>query len=450
MINFEAAHYIINSIFFGIILLMLGFSWFYVAGFFLSMKRIKKAPHSDKYTKFAVLVPARNESHVVKNIMNSLKAQTYPKEYFDVWFIVEDKNDKTVRLAKEYGFKYFVRDELTDKRRTKGFALQECIRYFKEKNIAYDAYMIFDADNVMDGDYLEKMNDLRQTGVEVGVGYRNFTNINTNWLTSGSAILFTYINSFTSKNRTLLFKKAVISGTGYFINADIIDEAGGWIFTGMTEDTEVTTYCEYHNINMCYYPYVNFYDEQSPSIKTNHNQHIRWVWGFMINRKRLKEGGKMHHSTSKRVNKMSIFEYRASMLPFILACSMDLILLLATIVLYVLSLSKAPYMSKAFLTNIITFALLLYSIFVIAAIGTIAHNYNKLKMKWWMILISVLTYPIYFLDLIIAFFHGLFVPKVRKIWTPIKHVGKIKDNRAKEVCIYDEQRVQTNENNLLS
>lgn len=134
--------------------------------------------------------------------------------------------------------------------------------------------------HILDRDYLEKMNDLRQTGVEVGVGYRNFTNINTNWLTSGSTILLTYMNCFTSKNRTLLFKKTLIAGTGYYVNADIIDEAGGWIFTGMTEDTKFTTYCEHHNINMCYYPLINFYDEQSPSFKTNHSQHVRWIWGI--------------------------------------------------------------------------------------------------------------------------------------------------------------------------
>ena len=397
------------------------------------MKRIKKAPHSDKLTKFAILVPARNESGVVKNIMHALSVQTYPQEYYDVWFIVESEQDPTYQMAIDHGYHAFVRDELTDQRRTKGFALQECIRHFKNNNLVYDAYMIFDADNVMDIDYLEKMNDLRQTGVEVGVGYRNFTNINDNWLTSGSAILFTYMNSFTSKNRTLLFKKCLIAGTGYFVNADIIDEAGGWIFTGMTEDTEFTTYCEYHNVNMCYYPLINFYDEQSPSLKTNHLQHIRWVWGFLIPRKKFIKGGKMHHATGKVRHNSAIFEYRVSIIPFVTACAADLAILIAAIVLYVFSLKQAPNMSVAFLANLIVYAVFLYLLFVIAAIATIVHNFNRLKMKWWMILLSVITYPFYFLDILVAFFHGLFVPRTRHTWAPIKHTGKIKDKRAKKV-----------------
>ena len=433
MIDYELAIYIIDAIFYGSVLVMMGVSWYYVAGFFISMKRIKKAPHSDIYTKFAVLVPARNESGVVGNIMNALNGQTYPKEYFDVWFIVERDDDPTCRIAEEHGMKVFVRDELTSKRKTKGFALQECIRYFKENNIKYDAYMIFDADNVMDADYLEKMNDVRQTGVEVAYGYRNFTNINVNWLTSCSAILFTYMNSFTGKNRTILFKKGLITGTGYYINASIIDECGGWIFTGMTEDTEITTYCYYHNINMLYYPYVNYYDEQSPSFRNNHNQHIRWIWGFFENRRRFMLAGNNHKATSKALNRAAIFEYKVALIPFASAVSIDFLLLIASIFLYAFSLRYSPESSSLLLWQFISFAVFLYVLLIIPAIATIGHNFNKLKMKWWMILISVLTYPLFLADLLVALAHGLFVPKARKTWTPIKHTGKIKDKRAKKV-----------------
>lgn len=433
MVDYEVALYIIDAIFYGVFLVVFGLSWVYLAGFFLSMKRIKEAPHSDKLTKFAVLVPARNESQVVGNIMVALANQTYPKEWFDVWFIIESEEDPTYQLALSRGFHVFIRDELTPQRRTKGFAMQECIRHFKKNNLQYDAYMIFDADNVMDLNYLEKMNDLRQTGVEVAVGYRNFTNINTNWLTSSSAILFTYMNSFTSKNRTLLFKKALITGTGYYVNADIIDEAGGWIFTGMTEDTEITTYCVYHDINMSYYPIVNYYDEQSPSLKNNHLQHIRWIWGFVPSRKPFIKGGKMHHTTSKATHRAAIFEYRLGLVPLAAAIVTNLLILIAAIILYVFSLKQKPDMSTAYLASIISMGVFLYSILVIAAIATIGHNYNRLKMKWWMIIITVLTYPIYFFDFLVAFMHGLFVPRMRKTWTPIKHTGKINDKRAKKV-----------------
>ena len=75
-----------------------------------------------------------------------------------------------------------MRDRLVEGRKTKGFALQECIDYFSRENLNYDAYMIFDADNILDNNYIEVMNDLRQTGVKVGLGYRNYTNASQNWM----------------------------------------------------------------------------------------------------------------------------------------------------------------------------------------------------------------------------------------------------------------------------
>ena len=433
MIDYELALDIIDILVAAIIIIMASISWYYVGGFFISFKRTKEVPHSDKFTKFAILVPARNESAVIGNIINSLKKQTYPQEHFDVWFITEKEDDPTNAIATSNGYNYFVRDEITPKRKTKGFALQECIRYFKNNNIHYDAYMIFDADNVMDIDYLEKMNDVRQSGVEVAVGFRNFTNINKNWLTSGSAILFTYINSFTSKVRSMIFRKCVIAGTGYYINADIVDEAGGWIFTGMTEDIEVTTYCEYHNINMKYYPLINFYDEQSPSYKTNHYQHIRWIWGFLENRKRFKKGGKKHNANGKFMDFMSKCEFNLGIIPFIVACALNVLCIIASIILYAFSIQQAQEYSYTLLWHFGYQLGIMYLLFALVAIATIAHNYNRLKMTWWSILITVLTYFIYFVDLAAAFLHGLFVPRVRKTWTPIKHSGHIKDKRALKV-----------------
>ena len=439
MIDYELALDIIDIIVAAIVIIMGVFSWYYVGGFFISFRRTKEVPHSDKLTKFAILVPARNEGPVVVNIMNSLKNQTYPKEYFDVWFITEKDEDPTNALALQYGYHYFVRDQLTPDRKTKGFALQECIRHFKDSHLNYDAYMIFDADNVMDNDYLEKMNDVRQSGVEVAVGFRNFTNINRNWLTSGSAILFTYINSFTSKVRSMIFKKCVIAGTGYYINADIIDEAGGWIFTGMTEDIEVTTYCEYHNINMKYYPLINFYDEQSPSYKTNHYQHIRWIWGFFESRKAFKKGGKMHTANGKGMYRASLFEFNAGIIPFITACALNILCIIASIILYAFSIRQAQEYSYILLWHFGYQLGLMYLLFALVAIATIAHNYNRLKMTWWAIAITVMTYFIYFADLLAAFLHGLFVPRTRKTWTPIKHSGQILNNKAQKASIEDEQ-----------
>ena len=434
MFNYELAIDIIDIVIASIAYLMLSISWYYLVFFFISLRKIPKAPKADKYTKFAVLVPARNESKVINNIMVALANQTYPKEYYDVWFIVEDEKDPTTKLAKKRGFHYFVRDEITDKRKTKGFALQECIRYFKNNDIKYDAYMIFDADNVMEPEYLEKMNNVRQTGVQVCSGYRNFTNASTNWLTACSATLFTYMNTFTSRGRTILFKKALLSGTGYYIDSNIVDDAGGWIWTGMTEDTQLTGYCYYHDVNMRYYPRAMYYDEQSSNIHVCHNQHIRWVWGFLYKKRvfKVNRNELNYHTISKTRHAFAMFEYKAGFIPFIISSILIFLLICASLVLSLLSLWNGQEYSQSLFLHLLGQFLIAYLFFFAVAAITIGHENKYLKFNVATILWACSTYCFFFAALLIAFIDGAIHPSKRKTWAPVKHTGTIKNKEAKE------------------
>lgn len=436
MVNYELGIDIIDILLAAVIIIMLAVSWYYLGFFFISFKKVPKAPKADKYTKFAVLVPARNESKVIDNIMRALYKQTYPKEFYDVWFIVEDEKDPTTTKATKRGFHYFVRDEITPQRKTKGFALQECIRYFKNNNIQYDAYMIFDADNVMEPEYLEKMNNVRQTGVQVCSGYRNFTNASTNWLTACSATLFTYMNTFTSRGRTLLFKKALLSGTGYYIDANIVDNAGGWIWTGLTEDTQLTGYCYYHDVNMRYYPRAMYYDEQSPNFKVCRLQHIRWTWGFLYKKRIFKANRKEinYHTISKYRHALAMFEYKVGMIPFVVSCILTFLLIVAALVLSIISIFDAPAYSQILFIHLIFEFLTLYSFFFVIAAITIGHERKYLKFNFATTLWACSTYCFFFLELFFAFLDGLIHPRKRHTWTPIKHTGKIDNKEAKKAA----------------
>lgn len=415
---------------------MLGISWYYLGFFFISLKKVPKAPPAKEYTKFAVLVPARNESAFIEHIMRALKKQTYPKEYYDAWFIVEDENDPTCALAKKYGHKYFVRDELTEKRKTKGFALQECIRHFNQTGQFYDAYMIFDADNVMEPEFLEKMNNVRQTGVQVCVGYRNFTNAGVNWLTATSATFFTYMNTFTSRGRTLLFKKALLTGTGYYIDRKIVDNAGGWIWTGMTEDTQLTGYCYYHNVNMRYYPRAMYYDEQSSNIHVCHKQHIRWVWGFLYKKRVFKANKKAinYHAIGKTRHAFAMFEYKAGFIPFIISSILVFLLILVSFILSLVSIWDGPQYSQSLFIHLLGQFLVTYLFFFAVAAVTIGHDNKYLKFNVATVLWACSTYCFFFVALLAAFVDGLIHPNKRKTWSPIKHTGDIKNKDAKNAA----------------
>lgn len=97
---------------------------------------------------FCILIPARYESLVIEDLLKSIKEQTFKIDFKDVYVIVESINDETVDICKKYNASYFVRKDLELKR--KGYALDECVKYILKNNKHYDAYFIFDADNILD------------------------------------------------------------------------------------------------------------------------------------------------------------------------------------------------------------------------------------------------------------------------------------------------------------
>ncbi len=432
----------LNIVLIGIIVLFLIMAWYYIPYFILAFKKHKKFEKGNIDYKYAVLIPARNEHKVIKNCLDALVNQDYPKDKYDVFVIIESKDDPTFEIVNKYpsNFHVVIRKDLINKR-TKGYALNEAYTYIKENNMSFDAFMIFDADNIMESNYISLMNDCKNKGYQVVTGYRNFTNASVNWVSSDSALLFSFINNFTSNGRSHLFKKATLSGTGYYVDFDIIDKEGGWIFNGMTEDVELTTYCYYHNISMLYYPYAIYYDEQSPKMSVVHKQHIRWTWGFFEDRNKFKKKELDYGCLNKHAKRLSLWEYNFSLFPFASLCIVEIIAFLIGLGLFIASMVflNTPTYQEAFWQNqiprltlisaLIAFAYL-YLTFILVAILVFAIDNKRLKFKWYRIVISTLTYMFFMSDFVLAFLDGLFHKNKRKTWDKIDHEGKIVDSQA--------------------
>lgn len=394
---------------------------FYQVGYLINgFKKEKKIPHSNKLTKFACLIPARYESRVIKGILDSLDRQTYNKDFFDAYIIVESLEDETVKILENYRYKYVLRKDL-EGRKTKGYALDDCIKYLEKNHLNYDSMLIFDADNILSEDYIEKMNDLRQTGVKVGMGYRHSNNARANWVSACSETLFLVINTFISKPKSKFQKKLLLSGTGYFIDYDLIQEAGGFIWNGLTEDNELTIWCYTKNVYCRYTSSAVFYDEQPTDMSVARKQHIRWVWGFFIANKKF--GKNLRKSIrSEKKGRISKVEFVIGIWPIV-------ILLVVTILNVLVSLSFSIYGyvnglagSTLLLINGLVYLLDLYLVCSFSAILTLIADYKNNEFTNRDIIKISLLFPFFLFDFIIAFFLGL--NKKNLTWKPIEHKGQ--------------------------
>lgn len=272
-------YHISNIVFyclFGICFLLL---FFKIVLHFTALRPAKKFPNAKTEHKFAILIPARNESKVIRQILDSIKAQTYNMSLVDTYVIVESEDDPTCEIVKEYPQTHIiVRKHLELK--GKGYALDECMQEILSKSHDYEAYFIFDADNILDPRYIEEMNKVYDQGYKMALGYRNNKNWNDNWVSACSGITFSIYSTFNNKPRSYYGLNIQVCGTGYYVAAEVIEKLGGWKFFTLTEDYEFTMYSTLHNIKSTYNEQARFYDEQPTKFKQSWVQRLRWCKGY--------------------------------------------------------------------------------------------------------------------------------------------------------------------------
>src|SRR5262249_45394175 len=106
--------------------------------------------------RFAVLVPAHNEEAVIGRLVANLATLDYPSERYDVCVVADNCTDATAAIARAHGARVFERFDPTQ--RAKGFALRWLIQQLQAQRSSYDAFVVIDADSVVDRAFLACMN----------------------------------------------------------------------------------------------------------------------------------------------------------------------------------------------------------------------------------------------------------------------------------------------------
>lgn len=158
--------------------------------------------------KFAVMIAGRNEEAVIGELVRSIKNQDYPEELIDVFVIADNCTDNTAQVAEEAGAEVLVRNDrlVVGKSHALDFALNRIRVLYGDCSgrTDYDAYFVFDADNVLDPGFVSAMNRGVNRGYQVLTCYRNSKNYDSNWISAGSALWFLREAKFLSNARYMM------------------------------------------------------------------------------------------------------------------------------------------------------------------------------------------------------------------------------------------------------
>lgn len=224
----------------------------------------------------AVCIAARNEEMVLPHLLDSIHSQTMPA---DIFVIADNCTDGTAEAAKLHGAVVY---ERADRCKVgKGYALAALWDHMRADGLyeRYDAFLIIDADNLLERDYIAEMAKTLSEGYGIVTGFRNTKNFADNWISSGYGLWFLHESVHLNGSRSLLGTSAAVSGTGFCVRRTVLDERGGWIYHTLTEDLEFWTDTVIRGERVGYCPRAVLYDEQPDVFADSIRQRVRWVKG---------------------------------------------------------------------------------------------------------------------------------------------------------------------------
>jgi len=232
----------------------------------------------DKKHKFMAIIPAHNEETVIGNLLDSLNAQNYPKELLDIYVIADNCTDNTAQIAKKAGA--IVYERFDSEKKTKGYAMQWFLNQKIEENADYDAFFVFDADNVVTPDFTINMNKKLCQGEEVVQGYRDIKNPSDTWVTAGYALFYWTMHRFYHLARYNLGLSPLLNGTGFMVKFDLVKKEG-WNTKTLTEDIEFSLINISKGRKLGWATDAIVYDEQPLGFKQSWTQRTRWSVGHL-------------------------------------------------------------------------------------------------------------------------------------------------------------------------
>jgi cellulose synthase/poly-beta-1,6-N-acetylglucosamine synthase-like glycosyltransferase len=362
--------------------------------------------------KYAVLVSARNEQAVIAQLISSIKSQKYPSELIDIFVVADNCTDNTAKIARDAGATVYERFNM--RQVGKGYALEYLFELIRENHSdrGYQGYFVFDADNLLDENYVREMNKMLGGKYKVLTSYRNSKNYGSNWISAGYSLWFLREAKYLNNPRCILGTSCAISGTGFLLHKDIVEKNNGWKHFLLTEDIEFTASSIVDGDCIGYCHKAMLYDEQPVLFSQSWTQRMRWAKGYL--QVFRKYGGRLGKNLILK-GSFACYDMSMSIMPAIILTAIGMLVNLSglyfgyfmrDIDIYPLILSILESLGNAYLV--------LYAIGLLTTIS----EWRNIRCKAWKKLLYTFSFPIFMFTYIPISFVALF-KKVE--WKPINH-----------------------------
>lgn len=155
----------------------------YLVAALLKKQKVFKAK---KLHRYGVLIAARNEEAVIAAAPPQCARTEVSRGAYRYFVVADNCTDNTAQAAREAGAVVYERHNTyaVGKGYALRFLLENIFKNFGE--YAYDGFFVFDADNILDENFISEMNNVFDNGYKVVTSYRNSKNFGDNWISAAT------------------------------------------------------------------------------------------------------------------------------------------------------------------------------------------------------------------------------------------------------------------------
>lgn len=369
-----------------------------------------------KLHKYAVVICARNEETVIAQLIDSIKGQDYPCELVDVFVVADNCTDHTADVARKAGALVYERFNKVEV--GKGYALSYYFDRIKEEygERHFDGYYIFDADNLLDEHYITEMNKVFSNGYKAVTSYRNTKNYGDSWVSACYGLWFLRESEYLNFSRNELGVSCAVSGTGFLVSSEIIEQNGGWNYHYLTEDLQFTADMITNGQKIGYCHEAIIYDEQPVSLSQSITQRSRWMkgsmqvmgrYGFSLAKETIKQGS------------LSCYDMLMGALPSVVLAIFSFGL---NIIMFIFGLVTAPEELDIFFQSVLTSLVNSYFMLVLIGFAVVITEWKRIHCTAPKKILYTFMYPLF----VLSFTPAIAIALLRNVeWKPITHKAAV-------------------------
>lgn len=222
--------------------------------------------------RFAIIIPSYKQDQVIEQAVVSILSQDYPQRMFDVVVVSDHQSEITNMRLAQYPITLLTPDF---EESTKAKSLQYAVLKLPEFKI-YDIALVLDADNIVEQDFLTKVNDAFETAATKAIQMHRISRNRDTAAARMGSIFEEINNAIFRKGHINLGISAALAGSGTAYDFS-------WYKTNIMkvrlsgEDKELEALLLRQGFFIDYFDNILLYGEKKRTTSKMNEQHGRWT-----------------------------------------------------------------------------------------------------------------------------------------------------------------------------